>query len=196
MSENNKIISNPSFLQIGFCIFGMLFSSSITYFVYDSEWVLNDKSDNIMMWAIVATFSLLTIACFYLLFCTKKIELTNDSLTIIYPLVFHSKKIEFDDIKKVSESNYNVKSSHDFRTIEVYNGRKITIEMFESNKIIITSFEVTNYELLAKNLKNITTSYFKLNTEGKKMKSTQGYGWLIFIIILTFGLIISIIQKK
>ena len=195
MSKNNKIISNPSFLQIGFCIFGMLFFSSITYFVYDSEWVLNEKSDNIMMWAIVALFSLFSIGCFYSLLYTKKIELTNDSLTIIHPLLFHSKKIEFDDIKKVSESNYNVKSSNDRRTIEVHNGRKITIEMFESKKIIITSFEITNYKILAKNLKNITTSYFKVNTEGKNIENTQGYDWLIFVVILTFWLIISIIQK-
>ena len=196
MSENKRIISNPSFLQIGFCIFGMLFSSSIGFLVYDSEWILNDTSDNVMMWAIVILFALLSIACFYLLLCTKKIELTNDALLIIYPFIFYSKKIDFNDIKKVSESNYNVKSSHDFKTIEVYNGRKITIEMFDSKKIIITSFEITNYQLLAKNLKNITTSYFKLNTEGENVKNTQGYGWLIFIIILTLGLIISIIQRN
>ncbi|MGA9637299.1 hypothetical protein [Flavobacterium sp.] len=103
--------------------------------------------------------------------------------------------IDFNDISKVVESNYKVESSHNTSTFEVYKGRKITIEFFESKKLEITSLEITNYNLLAINLKNITKSYFKLRTENNNHKNASGYGWLIFIVFLTLGLVISLITK-
>jgi hypothetical protein len=195
MSENTKIIGNPSLLQIGFSLSGILFFSSITFYIYDSEWIIKEKSDSIMMWILVGLFGAFALVSLFMLLNSKKVILTNDTLTISYPLLFYIKNIDFNDVNKVREDNYNVKSSHDFSTIEVYNGKKIIIELFESKKIEITSFEVTNYKNLAKNLKNVTKSYYKLNIENDSLKNTQGYGWLIFIIILTFGLIIAIIRK-
>jgi hypothetical protein len=195
MSENTKIIANPSLLQIGFSLSGILFFSSITFYIYDSEWIIKEKSDSIMMWILVGLFGAFALVSLFMLLNSKKVILTNETLTISYPLLFYIKNIDFNDVNKVREDNYNVKSSHDFSTIEVYNGKKIILELFESKKIEITSFEVTNYKNLAKNLTNITKSYYKINLENDSLKNTQGYGWLIFIIILTFGLIIAIIRK-
>jgi hypothetical protein len=195
MSENTKIIGNPSLLQIGFSLSGILFFSSITFYIYDSEWIIKEKSDSIMMWILVGLFGAFALVSLFMLLNSKKVILTNETLTISYPLLFYIKNIDFNDVNKVREDNYNVKSSHDFSTIEVYNGKKIILELFESKKIEITSFEVTNYKNLAKNLTNITKSYYKINLENDSLKNTQGYGWLIFIIILTFGLIIAIIRK-
>lgn len=195
MSEDIKIIANPSLLQIGFSLSGILFFSSITFYIYDSEWIIKEKSDSIMMWILAGLFGAFALVSLFMLLNSKKVILTNETLTISYPLLFYVKNIDFNDVNKVSEDNYNVKSSHDFSTIEVYNGKKIILELFESKKIEITSFEVTNYKNLAKNLKNITKSYYKINLENDSLKNTQGYGWLISIIILTFGLIIAIIRK-
>lgn len=195
MSENKKIIANPSLLQIGFSLSGILFFSSITFLIYDAEWKINEKSDSIMMWIILVLFGAFALASLFMLLNSKKVILTNETLTISYPLLFYIKNIDFNDVNKVREDNYNVKSSHDFSTIEVYNGKKITLELFESKKIVITSFEVTNYKNLAKNLRNITKSYYKLNIEEDSLKNTQGYGWLIFMLILIFGLIVSIIRE-
>ncbi|WP_433829049.1 hypothetical protein [Flavobacterium anhuiense] len=196
MNNDNKIIANPSLLQIGFSIFGMLFFLSMAYLVYNPEVESYQKADYRAMWVIILLFCLFAIASFYMLLSSKKVELTDDFLSIEYPLLFKAKKISLDDIKKVTESDYNVKSSHDFKTIEVYNGRQIKIEFFELKKLTITSLEVTNYEILAQNLKNVTKSYFKLHTGTKNIKNFQGYGWLIFIIVLTVGLLFSLIQKK
>ena len=195
MSENKKIIANPSLLQIGFSLSGILFFSSITFLIYDAEWEINEKSNSIMMWIILVLFGAFAFASLFMLLNSKKVILTNETLTISYPLLFYIKNIDFNDVNKVREDNYNVKSSHDFSTIEVYNGKKITLELFESKKIVITSFEVTNYKNLAKNLRNITKSYYKLNIEEDSLKNTQGYGWLIFMLILIFGLIVSIIRE-
>jgi len=194
--SNNKIIANPSLLQIGFSIFGMLFFFSAAYLVYNPEVESYQKTDYRAMWVIISLFCFFAIGCLYMLLSSKKVELTDEFLSIEYPLLFKAKKVSLDDIKKVTESNYNVQSSHDFKTIEVYNGRQIKIEFFELKKLTITSFEVTNYKILAQNLKNVTKSYFKLHTENKNIKNSQGYGWLIFIIVLTVGLIISLIQKN
>jgi hypothetical protein len=196
MSENTTIIANPSLLQIGFSLSGILLSFSITFYIYDSEWIIKEKSDSIMMWILLILFSTFALISLFMLLKSKKIMLTNETLTISYPLLFYVKNIDFNDVSKVKEDNYNVKSSHDFSTIEVYNGKKIILELFESKKIEITSFEVTNYKNLAKNIKNITKSYYKINLEDDSLKNTQGYGWLIFIIILTFGLIIAIIVNR
>ncbi len=165
MNSSNKIISNPSFLQIGVSVFSILFFSSLAYLMYDPKWDLKDNTDVIAMWIIIALFALFILGSFYMLFLSKKIELTNDYLLIEYPLLFHSKKFVLDDVKKVFEGDYNIKSSHNSRLFDVYNGKQITIEMFETKKIIITSFEVTNYKVLAKNLKNVTKSYFKLHID-------------------------------
>jgi len=194
--NNNKIIANPSFLQIGFSIFGMLFFLSLAYLAYNPEVESYQKADYGAMWVIVSLFCFFAFGCLYMLLCSKKVELTNEFLSIEYPLLFKTKKVSLDDIKKVSEGNHQINSSHDSSRIEVYNGRQITVEFFELKKITITSFEVSNYEILAQNLKNVTKSYFKLHTGNKSIKSYQGYGWLIFIIILTVGLIFSLIQKN
>ena len=194
--NNNKIIANPSFLQIGFSIFGMLFFLSSAYLVYNPEVESYQKGDYLGMWIIISLFCFFALGCLYMLLCSKKVELTNEFLSIEYPLLFKTKKVSLDDIKKVSEGNHQINSSHDFSRIEVYNGKKITVDFFELKKITITSFEVSNYEILAQNLKNVTKSYFKLHTGNKSIKSYQGYGWLIFIIILTVGLVFSLIQKN
>ena len=194
--NNNKIIANPSFLQIGFSIFGMLFFLSSAYLVYNPEVESYQKADYRAMWIIVSLFCFFALGCLYMLLCSKKVELTNEFLSIEYPLLFKTKKISLDDIKKVSEGKHQINSSHDSTRIEVYNGQQITVEFFELKKIVITSFEVSNYEILAQNLKNVTKSYFKLHTGNKSIKNHQGYGWLIFIIILTVGLVFSLIQKN
>ncbi|MFC0779345.1 hypothetical protein [Flavobacterium sp. HJSW_4] len=194
--SNNKIIANPSSLQIGFSIFGMLFFLSIGYLVYNPELEPYQKADYRAMWVIISLFCFFALGCLYMLLSSKKVELTDEFLSVEYPLLFKTKKVSLDDIRKVSEGNYQINSSHDSSRIEVYKGRQITIEFFELKKITITSFEVSNYEILAQNLKNVTKSYFKLHTGNKNIKSFQGYGWLIFIIILTVGLLISLIQKN
>ncbi|HEY1195080.1 hypothetical protein [Flavobacterium sp.] len=196
MSNNDRIIANPSLLQIGFSLFGMLFSLSVSYLIYNPEVESYEKGDYLAMWILISIFGIFALGCIYMLLSSKKVELTDEFLSIEYPLLLKTKKVSIDDIKKVTESNYNIKSSHDFSTIEVYNGRQIKIEFFELKKLTITSFEVTNYEILSQNLKNVTKSYFKLHTGNKSIKNFQGYGWLIFIIILTVGLLFSLIQKN
>ena len=190
------IIGNPSLLQIGFSIMGFLFPSSIIFLICGSEWITNNDTETNLIWIIVFLFAFFAFGSLYMLFSSKRVTLTNTILTISYPLIFYKRNIDFEDVYKVRESKYSVQGSRDFSTFDIYSGNKIIIELYNSKKIVITSMEITNYTILAKNLKNITTSYFKLKSDSKNVKNTQGYGWLIFIIVLTFFLIFSLIQKK
>ncbi|MFH6999528.1 hypothetical protein ACHRVZ_16485 [Flavobacterium sp. FlaQc-57] len=190
------IIGNPSLLQIGFSIMGFLFPSSIIFLICGSEWITNNDTETNLIWIIVFLFAFFAFGSLYMLFSSKRVTLTNTILTISYPLIFYKRNIAFEDVYKVRESKYSVQGSRDFSTFDIYSGNKIIIELYNSKKIVITSMEITNYTILAKNLKNITTSYFKLKSDSKNLKNTQGYGWLIFIIVLTFFLIFSLIQKK
>lgn len=196
-TETTEImIGNPSLLQIGFSIMGFLFPSSIIFLICGSEWITNNDSETNFIWIIVFLFAFFACGSLYMLFSSKRVTLTNTILTISYPLIFYKRNIDFEDVYKVRESKYNIQGSRGFSTFDIYSGNKIIIELYHSKKIVITSLEITNYTILAKNLKNITTSYFKLKSDFTTFKNTQGYGWLIFIIVLTFYLIFSLLQKK
>lgn len=162
MNENTKITANPSLLQIGYSLCGILFFSSITYYIYDSEWRMKESSDSIMMWILISLFGLFVLINLYLLLNSKKVILTNESLIISYPFLFYRKNIDLNTISTVKEDDYIIRLSRNSSIIEIFNGKKTILKLYESKKIIITSFEVTNYKNLAENLRNITSSYFKI----------------------------------
>ena len=197
MSENNKLIANPSDLQIGTSIFGMIFFSIVVFYINSAEWGKeNQANENVIILMFTIFFSFLASLSLYMLLSTKKVELTNENLIITYPYIRKIRTIDFIDIRKVVEDNYDLEGRIDFRKIELYNGRKITIEFFEAKKIVITSFEVTNYNILAINLKNITNSYYKLKIENQNIKNTQNYGCIISVVILILTVIIFVIEKN
>lgn len=192
VNEDHKIISVPSLLQIGYYLFGILFSLGLTYLIYSSKSNPNEDQNEVVKGVIVFIFLSMALACTYMLLRSKKIVLTNKNLILSYPLLFYSKKIEFKNIKKVTEDNYKIESSHNFSQIDIYRGLKITIEFFDSKKIVINSMEITNYNLMSKNLKNTTRPYFKIVLQDKSQKNFQGYGCLLVLVILTSGLLISL----
>jgi hypothetical protein len=197
MSENNKLIANPSDLQIGTSIFGMIFFSIVVFYINSAEWGKeNQSNENVIILVFTIFFSFLASLSLYMLLSTKKVELTNETLLITYPYIRKIRTIDFNDIRKVVEDHYDLEGRIDFRKIELYNGRKITIEFFEAKKIVITSFEVTNYNILAINLKNLTKSYYKLKIENQNIKNTQNYGCIISVVILILAVIIFVIEKN
>jgi hypothetical protein len=196
MSKNNKLIANPSDLKIGTSIFGILFFSIVAYYIYPAEWVKDKQDDNIILLGFTIFFSLLALLSVYILLSSKKVELTNETLLISYPYIRKIQTIDFNDIRKVVEDNYDIDGTQNYRKIKLYTGRKITLEFFEAKKIVITSLEVTNYNLLAMNLKNITKSYYKLKIENQNIKNTQNYGCIIFVVILILVIIIVFEKNK
>lgn len=193
MNEPIKIVANPSLRQIGFSFTGILFFSSITFHVYHYHETLNKTSAYILFFVLLLFFGFCALWSLYVFLTSKKIILTDTSLTIAYPLLFRNKNIDFTEVKKVREDNYSESSYNHGSTSEFYKGKKTTIELFESKNIVITSFEIINYETLSKNLRNINKSYFKLNVEKVSKIDTQGYAVLIFVVIVTYCLFMAII---
>ena len=193
MSENQVIVANPSLRQIGFSFTGILFFSSITFHVYHYHETLNKASAYILFFVLLLFFGFCALWSLYVFLTSKKIILTNTSLTIAYPLLFRNKTIDFTEVKKVREDIYSESSYNHGSTSEFYKGKKTTIELFESKNIVITTFEIINYETLAKNLRNINKSYFKLNVDNVSKVDTQGYAVLIFVVVVTYCLLMAII---
>ncbi len=200
MQYDNKIIANPSLFQVALGIIGILFSTSIAFLIHTNGVSDNDDTNRMASKIIISIFCCFALLCLYLLLVTKKIILTNDQLIIKYPLLFTTKKIDIEEIKKVRIEKYDIKHSQNFSETEIYKGTKIIVEFFELKKIVITSLEVSNYKNLAHNLKNTTNSYFKIRAcEGNKNYNETkftAYLWLIFSILLTFGLILALIDKN
>ncbi len=200
MNENLKIEANLGLIQFIILLLGIIFFSSMAIFIYDSEWIIKKESDIIAMWVFVLVFCGFALWSLFVLLNSKKVILTNDLLTIYYPLIFRKKEINFTDIHKVKEDNYRIYRprlpvfGHRIfaSPIIMYVGKQTTIELYESKKIVITSFEITNYDDLARNLKNITSTYFKLKIEDKLSKKNN-LGFPLFIIII-FALFMSIFK--
>lgn len=196
MNEKDKIIANPSDLQIGSSIFFTFIYLIIAYYTYNAEWENNKQSDNTIILIVTIIICLFAVGSLYMLLSSKKVELTNEKLTISYPYIFRIKEIDINDIRKVKEDDYTMIYVQNYTKKDIYKGKKITLEFFESKKIVITSYEVTNYDLLASNLKNITKSYFKLKIENQNIKNSQNYGCIIFTVILILTIIIFAIEKN
>ncbi|MFB9076547.1 EbsA family protein [Flavobacterium procerum] len=201
MQDDIKIIANPSLFQVAIGLIAILFSGSFVFMIYAGGG-LNGNDDTIILASkiMISLFCCFALLGLYLLLVTKKIILTNDQLIIRYPLLFKTKEIDIEEIKKVRIEKYNIKHSRNFSENEIYTGTKIVIEFFELKKIAITSLEVSNYKNLAHNLKNSTNSYFRIRAyEGNKNYGETkfiAYTWLVFCLLLTFGLIIALINKN
>lgn len=200
MLHDNKIIANPSLFQVALGLISILFSGSFAFFIYTSAVEGNDDATRIALNIIITFFCCFALLSLYLLLVTKKIILTNNQLVIRYPLLFTTKKIDIEEIKKVRIEKYNINHSQNFSESEIYTGTKIIIEFFELKKVVITSLEVSNYKNLVHNLKNVTNSYFKIRAsdDNNKLSETKfaAYLWLVFAILVTFGLIIALIDKN
>lgn len=194
--DTTKIVGNPNLFLLGVAIWGFLFSVTLAYYTFNPKYFTAFTLENVFIWIYASLIVLFAILCVYSILTLKKVTLTNTSLTIEYPLLFSSRDISFDDVCKVYDQDYEIKGSRNYRLYNVYEGKKTIIELYEAGKISITSLEVTNYDVLAENLKNTTKSYFKIKTYHTDVINTQRYRWFVTIIVFIFFLAVYIIQKK
>lgn len=81
----------------------------------------------------------------------------------------------------------------------VYAGKQIKIDFNKGNSIKLNSFEIPNYYSLTMHL-NTTLKKNKQNElidrEELAQNKYDGYGWLVLVILLTFGLVVAIIKQR
>lgn len=196
--ENTLIIvGNPNLLLIGLGIFTLLLSVTIAYFTFNINYFIHYSTENIFVWVFALSILLFAALSIYMILTVKKVILTHTGLKISYPLLFSSRDIHFDDVCNVYDQDYDIKSSHNFKKYDIYKGKKTIIELYDAKNIVITSLEITNYAILAQNLKNITKPYFKIKAHYyDNIVNTQRYGWFVFWVFFIYFLIAYIIYKK
>lgn len=196
-TEDTTIVGNPNLLLLGLGIFTILLSATTAYYTFNPKYFTAINVENIFVWVFAGLIALFAFLSVYMILTLKKVTLTNTGLNISYPFLNTSRDISFDDVCKVYDQDYDIKGSHNYKLYDIYKGKKTIIEIYDAKNIVITSLEVTNYAILAQNLKNITKSYFKVKTNYyDTIVNTQRYGWFVFWVFFIYFLIAYIIYKK
>lgn len=161
-NEDEIVVANPNSFLVVFGIFCAFLSAIIGYYTFNYKYFTEVNAESILIWIFAILLIFFAVLSIISIFSTKKVILTNTSLTISNPLLRATREIFFEDVYKVYDQDYLIQRSENFKLKTIYSGKKTIIELYDSEKIIITSLEVTNYPILAQNLKNITKSYFKI----------------------------------
>jgi hypothetical protein len=201
-SNNIILTTKPSIRTIGFGLVGTLFFGAFVYLMTSLEWTVADGTDYktgmIIMWIILGVFVFFALGCLWSILTIKTIVLTSKTLIIKRPFLLLKKTVPLDNIRQVTESTFKINPTVRWTTYNVYDGKKILIECFQGKSILLNSFEISDYYNLTKQLNKLRrnkNSNLDDNSEDLKNEN-QGYGWLVFISLLTIGLIYSIIRQK
>jgi len=201
-SNNIILTTKPSIRTIGFGLVGTLFFGAFVYLMTSLEWTVADGTDYetgmIIMWIILGVFVFFTLGCLWTILTIKIIVLTGETLIIKRPFLLLKKTIPLENIRQVTESTFKINPTVRWTTYNVYDGKKILIECFQGKSILLNSFEISDYYNLTKQLNKLRrnkNNKFDDNSEDLKNEN-RGYGWLVFILLLTIGLIYSIIRQK
>ncbi len=202
-SETIFMTIRPSLKAIGYALFGTIFFGAFVYLMLPpSKWKVADGTDHttgmVIMWVLLGIFVFFSTACFVLLLSIKTIILTDKNLIIKRPLLLFKLTIPLSNIKNIEDEEFKINSSNGWRTFNVFSGDQIIIELKNGKKKKLNSFEMSDYYLLTKNLNKHLRSNNKLkfvDNENLLTNKLEGYGWLVFIILLTLGLIYAIIRE-
>jgi hypothetical protein len=201
---NNTIIltTRPSLRTIGFGLFGALFFGAIVYLMTSLKWTVADGTDfktgMTIMWIILGVFVFFTIGCLWTILTIKTIVLTSKNLIIKRPFLLLKKTVPLDNIRQVTESTFKINPTVRWTTYNVYEGKQILIECFQGKSILLNSFEILDYYNLTKQLNKLRREKNNNSDDHNEdlKNENQGYGWLVFVALLTIGLIYSIIKQK
>ena len=202
-TETNILTTRPSIKTIGCALVGIIFFGAFAYLMLPiSKWTVADGTDYtigmIIMWIILGVFLFFSTSCFLWLLSLKTISLTDKNLIIKRPLLMFKVTIPLSNIKSMINGDYQINTSYKWTDFNVFSGDQTIIELRSGKKIKFNSFEISDYNVLTKNLNKILRLKKQSEFTGNENLTTnkyEGYGWLVFIILLTFGLVYSIIRQ-
>jgi hypothetical protein len=200
-TEINIITTKPSLKTIGFGLLGTLFFGAFAYLILFSEWTVDKGTDYntgiTIIWIVLGGFIFFSVSCLITVLRLKIIILTNHNLIIKRPLLFLKIIIPLGNIKKIRDEVYKIDSSHGGSSFNVYNGHKMILDFYDGKKRSINSFEISDYYALNQKLKNIKRQNKNIENDNYDYSNKlEGYGWLLFVLILTIGFIYSLIKQK
>lgn len=198
--ETTILTTKPSKEVIFISIIGTLFFGAFTYGLISNKWNVDSDTNfdmgMVIMWIITLAFIFFTFGCFSLLIFIKTICLTDQNLIIKRPLLLYKQIIPLKQIKRISEQDYKVNPSNRGVRLNVYNGFQCNIELLSGKIIKFNSFEIPEYYELKYHIQNgIKKRDIKqmMNQPEFKIKVNL-IGWIVFMALLTFGLIYSMIN--
>lgn len=203
-TETNILTTSLSLKTIGFGLFGTVFFGAFAYMALPTRKMtvegVSYETGMVIAWTVFGVFVFFASSCFVMLMTVRTFVLTNKFFIIKRPLLFLTKTIQLTEIKSATERNLKINPSHAGRNINVYSGDKTILELKNGKKIKYNSFEIPNYYIfngeLQRARRNIKTKNATNTSSAYKGNKYAGYGWLIFLIVLTIGLVYSIIRQK
>lgn len=203
-TETNILTTSLSLKTIGFGLFGTIFFGAFAYMALPTREItvegVSYVTGMIIVWLIFGCFVFLASACFVMLLTVKTFVLTDKSFLIKRPLLFLTKTIPLAEIKSVAEGDFKINPSHAGGNLNVYSGDKTIIELKNGKKIKYNSFEISDYYIFNGELqrvrRNISTKNATNIYPACVNNKYSGYGWLIFLIVLTLGLVYALISQR
>jgi len=200
--SNTTITFKPSAKSIAFGILGTLFFGIFAFKMLSLTWTISKGTNEIASYIILGittlVFLFFAISTLIWLLNTRIIQIRKNELRIIKPLLFLHKSIFIKDIKRVYQKDYKIKSAHDHKIINIYDGFKTIIVLKNNKEISINSFDTTEYNTFNKKIKQRISFYKEKSTETKEVSTLDkwnGISWLIFVTATTLILIWAMFIK-
>lgn len=200
--SNTKITFKPSAKSIAFGVVGTLFFGVFAFKMLSLTWTVSEVTNEIVgyviLWIMTFIFLFFAISTLIWLLNTQIIQISKNELRISKPLIFLHKSIYIKDIKRVYQKDYKIKSAHDHKIINIYDGFKTIIVLKNNKEISINSFDTTDYNAFNKKIKQRISYYKEKNTETKEVSTLDkwnGISWLIFTIVTTIIVIWAFLIK-
>ena len=203
--------TKPTIKNIGIYFFGTIFFCAFAYRcspICSFEWRIQAETEREIMivYVLCGVFLFFAFCCLWEFLRVKIIVLTNKRLIIKRPLLFLTKNIPISNIQDISQTPYKINvSSSRVGNFNVFEGKKMYIKLKKGRTVKLNSFEISDYYTLIKHLdlllkdKNALLRKKQkksLDCENPIREKYQGYGWLLFLAIMTLGLLYALIRGK
>jgi hypothetical protein len=194
--------TKPSIKTIGFGLVGTLFFGALAYLLIKAKMEVHGVDYNTGMtikWVFIGVFIFFSIGSLFSALNIKTVVLTNNNLIIKRPLFLLKTIIPLSNIKSISEGPLKIKTSYRYRNYNIYDGQQITIEFFSGKTIKLNSYEISDFTVLTIRLnKYLSNNRSTKSNEDEDLLQNKfsGFGFLIFLILITFGLIYSLLKQK
>lgn len=201
--EARLVKTSISYRTVLYGVVGSVFFGTFAYLLITLEWSAAKGTDpetaQVMAWVFRALFIFFALCSLFSAFNTKTFQLTNDELVIIRPLLLTKSVLPLSTIRRLSEEEFKINPATGSSRINVYEGKQLIIEFANSKKIKMNSYEVAEYSEFRNKLSALVRRYDIKQTLSKdyiKSATHEGYGWLAILILLTLGLVISLVSSK
>lgn len=204
--ETIILTTKPSIKTISVGLVGAIFFSAFVYLMLPPLLTskitvtgVDYKTGITMTWALLGVFVFFSAYSLWTVLYIKTISLTDKNLIIKRPFLLLKKFIPLANIENITEKAFQINSYARWSTFNVYTGQQIIIDCKNGKTIKLNSYEIPDLHKLTSKLNKFLRSNEKIKLEDNAdtfQNKYEGYGWLIFILILTFGLIYSIIKRQ